>query len=115
MVKRFLELIVFTVILAEIFMFAAHSTTGNASPSVAINGEPQQQIARNNSSPYTSTHKNGVLPSAYIISKVVDDRETLEGIAEDEATRMIQTGDTEAYLQQVEKNRPLLNIIAPGL
>lgn len=108
MIKRFLELVVFIVILGEIFLFAAQFTNNDIAPTATETAQQETVFAQENKS---GRH----VPGAYMMSKVVDDRKTLEGLAENEAKRMIQSGDTEAYIREVEKHRPLLNFIAPGL
>ena len=50
-------------------------------------------------------------PDAFLIAGHVNNKDVLKYLAEKEAQRIIETGDTSKLEEEIEKNRPFLRLL----
>jgi hypothetical protein len=104
MAKFFTELIIFAFILLQIVMLTSYthkedSTTKSAT--IAIGKDDINTI-------YNLSEKD---PDAYLIASHVEDKDVLKYLAEKEAQRILETGDTSRLQKEIEENRPILRLL----
>ncbi len=113
LLKFHVELFLTAIIMFEIALLSGHASlakpTAVPAPALQVAAVITNEAVRNN-----AIAEDAAIPvtdDVYEMAAQIKDQETLATLAEQEAQRMIETGDVEQFREEIEKNSLLLSLM----